>query len=63
MASQAHMIVNEDEGARYTISRVDWDEHTIYVVDNMDEYPLHVNDICLATDKFYRMEPLYPTNF
>lgn len=63
MASQAHVIVNEEEGTRYTIERVDWDEHTIYVVDNMDEYSLHVDDICLDTDKFFRMEPLDPVNF
>lgn len=63
MASQAHTMVNDKEGARYQILLVNWDNHTILVADNMEEYHLHVNDICLDSDRFMRETPLDPNDF
>lgn len=63
MASSAHMIVNEPEGTRLTIELVNWDDQTIRVVDSMDEYDLHVNDIDLKSDVFYTMTKLNPTHY
>lgn len=63
MASEANMIVNEEEGSRYTIELVNWDDQTIRVVDNSDEYDLHVNDIDLETDRFYKLVSLDPKNY
>lgn len=63
MASEANMLVNEEDGSRYQILLVNWDDHTIQVADNMDEYELHVDNIDLETDTFYRMERMDPANF
>lgn len=63
MASEANMIVNEEEGSRYQILMVNWDDHTVRVADNMDEYDLHANDIDLESDTFFRMEKMDPANF
>lgn len=63
MASLAGVIVNESEGSRFVIDRVDWDEHVIWVNDNMDEYSLHVDDIDLESDKFYVLSALNPADF
>jgi hypothetical protein len=60
MASEANMIVNENEGSRLQILRVDWDEGVIHVADDMDEYTLHAGEVDLTYDVFYRMVRMDP---